>query len=517
MKKNKITIYLIKNGLSDSDIFDGRRAAILRKFDDNLIMYGEDSHAKSPNFVKDFFGLDSSDHLGIFSSSVKVALLVKNLSGENKVVITFGNGRHLMRQDVYIKRFGLITALNSIAVDGIKSLTKTKLESNPVKSKEQRPHASNMLEFGTDIVQDLIGGVSGETESRYVEVLGNRVTGSDALSIVTKCNIENVTEILEIILDIYKKDDYKKNYGWVDKIRDIKDRSEINNLNAKLMEHFNGLSDTESRVRSWASTPEYIDDELLGGYCIQIGNSVSAESELLYDIQKEDILGKVSGEITMEALKKIKVLAISAEGGGKVFTRWNSFKCFYAEIEEDDRIYLLVDGYWYDVGKDFSDEIAEKMDKYVGWSGLDLLDYNHKNEKEYNLALANYLDDAICCDGQLIPIGDGVELCDVLVGDDVFIHVKRYSRSAALSHLFGQGFVSGELLKNDPNFRLESSKKFGKNISIASEPRIIFAITTSKPDKFDIPFFSKVTLTQYARQLVGMGYKVELAKIKDLK
>lgn len=49
--------------------------------------------------------------------------------------------------------------------------------------------------------------------------------------------------------------------------------------------------------------------------------------------------------------------------------------------------------------------------------------------------------------------GSQVELCDVLVVDGSFIHVKHYGGSSSLSHLFAQGLVSAQLIKSDDAFR----------------------------------------------------------------
>jgi uncharacterized protein (TIGR04141 family) len=48
-----------------------------------------------------------------------------------------------------------------------------------------------------------------------------------------------------------------------------------------------------------------------------------------------------------------------------------------------------------------------------------------------------------------------VEVCDLLSANRKLIHVKIYSKSSVLSHLFAQGFVSGQLGKWQCRFRIK--------------------------------------------------------------
>ena len=57
--------------------------------------------------------------------------------------------------------------------------------------------------------------------------------------------------------------------------------------------------------------------------------------------------------------------------------------------------------------------------------------------------------------------GSQVELCDALVMDGAFIHVKQYGGSSSLSHLFAQERVSAQLIKSDDVFRRKAQDKIG--------------------------------------------------------
>lgn len=59
----------------------------------------------------------------------------------------------------------------------------------------------------------------------------------------------------------------------------------------------------------------------------------------------------------------------------------------------------------------------------------------------------------------LAPLASRIELCDVLKGNDTFIHVKQFTSSAPLSHLFMQGVVSASSVLSDREFVTKANKK----------------------------------------------------------
>jgi uncharacterized protein (TIGR04141 family) len=117
-----------------------------------------------------------------------------------------------------------------------------------------------------------------------------------------------------------------------------------------------------------------------------------------------------------------------------------------------------------------------------------------------------------------------IEFCDLLTGDKKLIHVKRYSGSAQLSHLFAQGAVSGELFVQDAQFRHKLNEELPEGHKIKDptqqpDPReyeIVFAIVVGT-ENLDIPFFSKVSLRNARRRLQGYGYTVTKKRIATAK
>jgi len=112
-----------------------------------------------------------------------------------------------------------------------------------------------------------------------------------------------------------------------------------------------------------------------------------------------------------------------------------------------------------------------------------------------------------------------IEFCDVLSDQGDLIHVKRKSRSAALSHLFAQGSVSASTFINDGAFRTqvrqliegevaaESRETWLRLVPRADETvdrsryRVTYAVITNstREGRDWLPFFSKLNLMQQGR------------------
>ena len=124
--------------------------------------------------------------------------------------------------------------------------------------------------------------------------------------------------------------------------------------------------------------------------------------------------------------------------------------------------------------------------------------------------------------------GSAIEPCDLFDSRGQFIHVKRKTRSATLSHLFAQGTVSAECFISDAEFRKnlrkcleEQGGRFYQAIPLdRPEPSrfgVIYAIITkrSKDWPLNLPFFSRLNLMNAAHHLARLSFKVSLIRIEE--
>ncbi len=123
--------------------------------------------------------------------------------------------------------------------------------------------------------------------------------------------------------------------------------------------------------------------------------------------------------------------------------------------------------------------------------------------------------------------GPGVEMCDLIdLPARRFIHVKKSSRrSSVLSHFFKQGGNSAQLLRKYTKFGEELVRVVDRNYGQATAAMLSEALKQKWTVEFqiadfprsngthDIPFFSKLSLRDEARNISAMGFDVRVGFI----
>lgn len=532
---NNLSIYLIKD-------FYSEHKDILKNFDKlikeeikrgaetiGILYYGE-SHLFEPSWIKDFFGASFENNikqktlqseirkLKLFNASSKAVLLVEY---ENKIfAIPFGYGWALLNHGVWEERFGLKITLNTVDSNNLRRIDKKNMSSVPKDTSEQLSREGVAADFGIDIEQDLIQSITGKSKE---ETFGKTITGKDSLNVSVKVDLSNIREFVGNCYQKYLSNDYKKDFGWIDQIAEVKDPGLIEKLNVQLIDNIKN----NHIEKTWMAVPELVEWADVSGFSYK--NSVRHTSRQ-DDICLPDFLNSISesdkNNLSVEILKRKRIFCFSAQND-QMIHRWSVYNCLYCETKGDseDKTYLLSNGKWYEVEKDFSRQVDTDYKALRNQkTSFTLPAYQHRNENDYNEKVAQNDKQFCCMDRKNISHGGGyskIEFCDLLTKDKKIIHVKHYGGSSVLSHLFSQGVVSGELFIADKGFRQKVNKKLSASHKIAnidnrpnaSDYDVIFAIISSSDRDLEIPFFSKVSLRNSKRRLETYGYKVALLKI----
>lgn len=475
----------------------------------------EESHTNTPGWVRGFFGDALTGDLRIFTASARGMLIVPVRRGRSTTnfAVSFGVGRFLLKDGVIEERFGLKVVLNSADENSFRSIDKTTLGSVPKHSREQMSRDVTPAEFGIDIEQDLISLVTARSRD---ERLGKIITGKDALYLSAKVDVTNIVEFLSYCLERYESEDYKTNFDWIDQIAEVRNKRIEEELNGLLVERMNA----DNLDKIWMAVPEVVNWPDISGFRYLQAKRADLEDDL--DMRK--FIDAFQGrEITIEDLKSAPIFSISAQDG-EPLSRWSALACTYAEIGLRRKIYILNNGKWYEIARDFTVAVQRDFDA-VGEAAFDLPEYVSGDELTYNTTAARSLAGGACCmDQKLISHGGGhnkIEFCDIFTRGKKIIHVKKYGGSSVLSHLFAQGVASGELFVGDPEFRrklnalLPVGQKFS-NSRTRPDPReyeIVYAIISKSNNPLDIPFFSKVSLRNAKRHLSNYGFPVTKKKI----
>lgn len=524
---NKLSIYLIKQEyFLPRDIFKDSEDLENENINDIGVFYYGDSHVSQPSWIKKFFGeyfnnnIDNGK-LKIFTASSKAAFIV---NVENRIfAITFGYGHTLLKPGVWEERFGLKVALNVLDSENLRSIDKKNMSVVPKLSREQMTKDGTFADFGVDIEQDLIQGITGKTKDNN---FGQTITGKDSLNLSIKIDLPNIHGFLKYCYSKYISDDYKKDFGWVDQVSEIKDPNIIEKLDNELIEKIKN----NNFEKVWMAIPEIISWEDISEF--RFKKHIFGD-----DIDIPTYLGFLSDEegenVSVETLKSQYVDCVSASSDD-VIKSWKVYNCIYCEIGNDSQIRILSNGKWYQIESEFAKQVADSFEEFRRQtSGISLPECKqNEHEDKYNDRIATEIGNACCMDRKTINHGGAnqkIEFCDLFTADRKIIHVKHYGASSVLSHLFSQGLVSGELLLSDKEFRDKLNNKFeelGKDIykfqNTSDKPKtsdyeIVFAIISKSDKELDIPFFSKVNIRNAKKRLEMLGYSVSLLKISTEK
>jgi uncharacterized protein (TIGR04141 family) len=514
-ERNKLSIYLIKDTVNQfGAMLDPKVNNVSYKVIPGIgRLYYRNSDPQPPDWVRSFF-LDNQvlQDVRLTVSSASALLLVKvpYRKTVRYFAIPFGAGRHLLKDSCYVGRFGLRTALNLMSAEGVKHLDKRNLNINPKISREQIAKAGTVSEFEFDFDRDMVQAITGEVRnSQY----GKVVTGKDALAVNLHVDLTNLVAMLERCLDTYSRSDYQKNFKWVDQLQDIRDQDVVNRLNEQLLHEINNLSDAVS-----LAIPEIIDWPEVAGFKY----SQRKRDQLVDELRVRDMISSedLSNGFIAKDLTENYITCWNADN--RLLHRWSMFRCINAEIDMKGHKYILSDGKWYEIERNYVAEVNAFVNS-ISRNPNPLPIYNHANENAYNEAVAQAMN-AICLDGRNMVHGGGrskIEFCDILAPDRILYHIKIYGGSSVLSHLFNQGLNSATLLAEDTKFReklrdiiLPRGFKtlVPRNQIDPRNYKIVYGIIGQPGNgaSVNIPFFSKISLRSTVKSLQRFGYDVYL-------
>ena len=197
-------------------------------------LYIKKTDEKYPKWKSLFDGWVDIDNIGK-CKSISAALLIK-VSGRNFVLVFGISGRHLVNNDVYEERFGLIVALNSVCKDSFRCVDKQSLNSIESQTRVQSAIETTADQFGLDVEQDMLKAVVGVPENMS---LGSRMTGSDSLSVTVKMDLTDIKYLLNSYKELFESELNGKEYQWVNNISAIKSTSTVvSDLNEALLKKF---------------------------------------------------------------------------------------------------------------------------------------------------------------------------------------------------------------------------------------------------------------------------------------
>lgn len=474
-------------------------------------LYIQARSSRPPRWARFFEGQIDRAAFGRISSAAAVFLVPAD---DRVFLLTFGQGRHLIKPESVEDRFGLRVTLNSIAEDRVRSLDKQTFDTIARHTRVQSSKEARPSDLGIDIDQDILRVITGSPAN---EALGKTLSGLESLHAMVRVDLEGLRALLSDYLGQFGKDSYKKSFAWVDHVSEVIDPAKQRDLDDLMLKKVR----EEDFGRCWLAVPEPIDWSQVAGFRYRRG----LRQPILHDISFETFLESLPAEedVTLDVLRRREAHCVGADDVD--LYSWPVYRCIYCEIELDGDSYLLSSGKWYRIGRDFVEQVNEDVKRLPKYKRV-LPEFGDETEEEYNKRVASADPETFALmDRKTISVGGGysrVEFCDLYTADREMIHVKRYGGSSLLSHLFAQGTISGQLFVTDLEFRKTANSLLPRSHKMsdsgprpdASQFTVVFAVVSREDGAvLTLPFFSRLNLKHAARLLQGFGYKVAVAKI----
>lgn len=514
---NQLTIFRLKKDYTDPDDMLPERGSLadfqVKIGESHLgVLYVRRSEREIPSWVS-YFGVSVDLANQELSTSVISAVLLLANNGYT-FAISFGYGRYLLAEEAIDKRFGLLVTLNAVEPTELRSIDHKRLEFIQRHTREELSRASGMAQFGVDVERDLLRSVTGTpSDPQY----GKRLGGSDQLTVIGDIPLSELTNYLGRVSKLASLENYKVNFPWVDNICEIADARLAHELDNRLVTMLKRRDEGDF----WLAPPEIVDWINVAAFRY----STRKRAIDCADLDFVDYFNEYGSahDLTVQRLEQDRVYCLKADDE-TMKRSWAIRRCLVGELEYKKTRYVLSEGRWYAINRSF----FETLDEYVAAiprSAIRFPDYAQQNEAEYNAYAARKFKSLKCLDQNFVvfPGRGKVEVCDLYSVEKIFIHVKRYSASSTLSHLFSQGTVSAQLMVGESSFRAKFQEKlpaafhWGEPSAQfqADQFQVCYAIIGKRGRDLVLPFFSKVNLRTAVRSIQGVGLHVSLASIRS--
>ena len=505
-KTRTFSVYLLKEGVTINEAMkedhglsrlDNSSCSL---YEHNMTIYLSEARP-TPPWWKNYLGIERN-----LSQRQEGALVFIpcNIESTTRIfVLTFGMTYHKLQEGSYEYDFGLRATLNAIDSSKIKA-TETVQPDNAKRQRMQSPTADTLSFFDFNRDQSIIKTLAGKVKSEYNEWFKS-ATGVNSLRITSSVEVEQLPQLCRQPYDIYSNENYRQTFPDLFNITPVKDPLVIQELEATLIESYNG----ESCENLIITIPEMLINPLWDTFRYTYQRKCSPElSEHSVFILKK--LLPIAD--SMVQLKKARLEVLDEEQ--HVIKSYPLEECFVFDCTHNTMHYHFCDGSWYCVDERYIQRIEQTIEQGIRRAedyGLPF--YQHQNEGEYNMAVSRSDSSYICLDrSSIAPVGQTqIEPCDLLrlnnEGLQLF-HIKLGTKSAMLSHLFNQAAVSVDLLlsENESRDKLKQLLEDREESSVVDRKSfsIVYGIVTHRNIDDGVkllPLFSKISLYRVVKSL----------------
>jgi uncharacterized protein (TIGR04141 family) len=431
--------------------------------------------------------------------------------------------------------FGLKVAINAVSDEKLRSVERSNIGA-AIRDFAQAAGQRDLRSFGFDDALDLIRKVSGRAaDSDFAEM----VTGSRPLRFSKRIELAEVPDAAIEAVRFFNSGAYKRTgFKIIDFLSPVLDPSVQELLDDALVAALRARGD-EFEI----AIPEIV-SEKIGSFRFEHAGFSRFYPDLSLELYQEG-LGDRLPKLTLDDLNKHTVAAY-AENEDEPFQYWSVRRALVGSVVHNGERYALNEGHWYRINKAFRDAADRKFADLCAAPDKKLRPLRkivspdvkgqkqkvtYQSEESYNAEIATETG-YLLLDRKLIQIDDipgpGIEACDLLdIDGRRFIHVKKSSRqSSVLSHFFKQGGNAAQMLRKYEPFKTELIGKVKQHYGAAKAREFEAVLGKRWTVEFqiadfprsdgtnNIPFFSKLTLQEEARDIEAMDFDVRVRFIK---
>ena len=469
-----------------------------------------------PNWVKPldtYFQIDEARARNVSNSLVLLIPVEDRLFG-----VTYGYGFTAINRALIEKDFGKKVVVNEVDPENLRQMNSRDLDTSTRQTSVTTNRASSIHDYKFKTNSDLLTLVAGIPSNKNY---AKRLSGSTSLTATMDIDIEDLGDKCKELLDSYHKKDYITPFGFIDRFISVEDAKLINELKLHLAE---SITKGKWERIFFAFPSGNVNADVISYYKLQTEDyHIKIE-----DIDGDDIFKAIETHIrTNPTIEGVRIAAFD-ENNNIVFGEVDFIDYIVYETQIGMSNYLLLDGRWYQIDRDFYQDVTKMVLEIEEIMEPNFLPPkpSDTNEGKYN-EKAGDEKGYLLFDSKLYYFNsyDKIEVCDLLTPKFEFICVKNYSRSSTLSHLFSQGMVSGQLLTNLPDYKKKVEEQIissglGFSSILEKENReitFVYAIATKKKGRLveTLSFLSKLNLLEASQVLQGLGYKVKVFRIPE--
>lgn len=460
----------------------------------------------------------ATGHLPAITTQVASAVLIARLT-DRWFAFTFGQGRHLLRQEAFVDDFGLRVAANTVDPSEVRGVDGRRFERGVVLTRRQSSRPGRAEGLGLQVDREMLQAIVGRSR-RTGE---GRVHGRKSLGVSRDVDLRDLVRLGAQLLADYAGRDFLDGFPTLERLRaEPRNSPLVQKLDALLVQ---ALRDPDS-AGAYLAPPAILDWETVSGF--RFGGEASTvrrEEASLNDyllLRPDPSLD----DLTNDDLRVVDRNSMRA------LDRWPIYRWIVWERQDGEDAYVLSEGRWFKVNGEYLAGINSAA-RRIRPPSLTIPPPARASmrEDQYNADLAAGLG-GVLLDKKLAQVATErgrFELCDVFVPPDKLIHVKRGIGSQELSYLFTQGVTSAEGLRHEVRVRERfrdllraSSPQLGSVIDPASKPapgafEVVYVVVDAAHARVphDIPFFARASLSRAIRDLDELDYRYSAVGVSD--